>query len=67
LTLIDDPKEIPESGGTPPSPPLNETTPPMDLQQKGAESSDFETLEKTTPEMREFLGSQDRPRRNSSR
>lgn len=42
---------------------LDETTPPMKLQQKSLEPSDLEPLEKTTPEMREFLGSQDRARR----
>lgn len=59
------PEEKPKSGDDPPEAPLNETTPPIDLQQKGLDPSDLEQLENSTPEMREFLGSQNRPRRRS--
>jgi hypothetical protein len=62
---VNDPKETPEPADAAPDAPLNETTPPIDVQQKGAEPSDLETLDKTTPKMDSFLGSQDRhpPRR----
>jgi hypothetical protein len=62
---VSDPKENQDSVDTAPEGPLNETTPPIDLQQKGAEPSDFEPLDKTMAEMREFLGSQDRARRRA--
>lgn len=45
----------------PDGPPLDETTPPIDQQQRGGEIPDFEPLDKTTAEMREFLGSEGVP------
>lgn len=46
-----DPKEGPEPSSSTPEQALDKTTPPMGLQQKDAEPSDLESLEKTTAEM----------------
>jgi hypothetical protein len=63
---VSDPKENPEAADTAPEASLDETTPPMGLQQKGLKPSELESLEKTTPEMREFLGSENPSRRHDS-
>jgi hypothetical protein len=63
---VSDPKENSEGADTAPEASLDKTTPPMDLQQKSLDPSKLESLEKTTPEMREFLGSQNRSRRSKS-
>lgn len=60
---MSDPKESPEQADASPETPLNETTPQMDSQQKSAESSDLETLDETTAEVRRVLGSEEPPSR----
>lgn len=50
-----------------PDPPLEETTPPMKLQQKSADPAEIETLDQTTAPIKSFLGSENpgKPRRRS--
>jgi hypothetical protein len=62
---VTDPKGTQAPVESAPDEPLDETTPPMELQQKSLKPSDLEPLDQTIPEMREFLGSEDRPRHRS--
>lgn len=62
---MSDPDKGSESADVAPGKTLDETTPPMKLEQRSLKPSDLESLDKTTPEMRDFLGSQDPPRRRS--
>lgn len=61
---MSDPKENSESADAAPEASLDETTPPISVQQKSAEPGGLESLDKTTAEMREFLGSQNPSRRH---
>ncbi len=61
---MSDPNEAPEPSENP-GEPLDQTTPPMDLQQKSLEPSDVEPLDKTTPKMDSFMGSQNPGRRRA--
>lgn len=56
---MNDPKENSESADAP----LDETTPPIGLQQKSLEPGDLESVDKATAEMRESLDSQNPLRR----
>lgn len=60
---MSDPDKSPEPAEAAPEKTLDETTPPMKLQQKSLRPFDLEPLDKTTPETRE--PSQDPPRRRT--
>jgi hypothetical protein len=66
---MSDPKDQHADPGeaAPSGPPLDETTPPIDQQQRGGEIPGFEPLDKTTAEVREFLGSAGVPERRVRR
>jgi hypothetical protein len=51
---VSDPKENSEPADAAPEASLDETTPPISVQQKSAEPGSLESLDKTTAEMREF-------------